>query len=81
VTPDTLSHVLLALAAVIVVARIIGVVLRRLAQPPVISEILAGIMPGPSLQGRLAPGGSQLLFPPDIMPLLGVVSQIDVVLY
>jgi len=81
VNPDTLFHVLLALVAVIIVARIIGVLLRRLGQPPVVGEILAGIMLGPSLLGRLAPAASQFLLPPDIMPLLSGVSHIGIILY
>lgn len=81
VSPDTLFHVLLALAAVILAARAIGLVLRRLGQPPVIGEILAGIMLGPSLLGRVAPAQAQFLFPPDVIPLIGVVSQIGIILY
>jgi Kef-type K+ transport system membrane component KefB len=81
VSPDTLFHVLLALAAVILAARAVALVLRQLGQPPVIGEILAGIMLGPSLLGRVAPESSQFLFPPDVIPLLGVVSQIGIILY
>jgi Kef-type K+ transport system membrane component KefB len=81
VSPDTLFHVLLALAAVIVVARITSLALRRFGQPPVIGEILAGIMLGPSLLGRVAPAASHFLFPGEIVPLIGVISQIGIVLY
>jgi Kef-type K+ transport system membrane component KefB len=81
VSPDALFHVLLALLAVIVVARLTAILLRRFGQPPVIGEILAGIMLGPSLLGRIAPGASQFLFPPSIVPLIGVVSQIGIILY
>jgi Kef-type K+ transport system membrane component KefB len=78
---DTLLHVLLALVVIILVARVMAVVLGRLGQPPVIGEILAGIMLGPSLLGRVAPDGSAFLFPPSILPLLGVLAQIGVILY
>lgn len=80
-SPDTLLHVLMALVVVILAARATGLVLRRFGQPPVIGEVLAGIMLGPSLLGRLAPEASHFLFPPDIIPLLGVVSQIGIILY
>jgi hypothetical protein len=80
-SPDTLLHVLLALVVIILVARVMAVVLGRLGQPPVIGEILAGIMLGPSLLGRVAPDGSGFLFPPSILPLLGVLAQIGVILY
>jgi Kef-type K+ transport system membrane component KefB len=79
--PDTLLHVLLALVLVILVARVTAMALGRLRQPPVIGEILAGIMLGPSLLGRIAPAESRYLFPPDIVPLLGVLSQIGIIIY
>src|SRR5262245_53010989 len=46
---DNLLHVLLALVVIIVAARSVGFVFRRLGQPPVIGEIIAGILLGPSL--------------------------------
>ena len=48
---DNLLHVLLALVVIIVAARIVGFVFRRIGQPPVIGEIIAGILLGPSLLG------------------------------
>ena len=80
-SPDTLFHVLLALAAVIVAARVTSLVLRRFGQPPVIGETVAGILLGPSLLGRVAPAASRFVFPPDIVSLIGVVSQIGIILY
>src|ERR1041384_965367 len=52
---DALMHVLLALGVVIVAARVLGMLFARLHQPPVIGEIIAGILLGPSLLGRFAP--------------------------
>jgi Kef-type K+ transport system membrane component KefB len=80
-TPDTLLHVLLALAVVIVAARGTGAIFRRLHQPPVIGEVLAGIMLGPSLLGRFAPGVSAFLLPSAVAPYIGVMSQVGVILY
>ena len=54
---DVLVHVLLALAVVIVTARALGSLFAKLKQPPVIGEVLAGILLGPSLLGRIAPVG------------------------
>jgi Kef-type K+ transport system membrane component KefB len=81
VSPDALFHVLLALVAVILVARVTAVALRRFGQPPVIGEIIAGILLGPSLLGHLAPAASRFLFPPDTVSLIGMVSQIGIILY
>src|SRR5688572_21928528 len=54
-TNESLVHVLLVLVAVILLARIVGAVFKYFHQPPVIGEILAGIMLGPSLLGQVAP--------------------------
>jgi Kef-type K+ transport system membrane component KefB len=78
---NALLHVLVALMLVIVMARAIGALFARLAQPPVIGEILAGILLGPSVLGRLAPHTSAYLLPPEVAPFLGVLSQIGVILY
>lgn len=78
---QALLHVLLALAVVIITARAIGTLFRYLHQPPVIGEIIAGILLGPSLLGRFAPGVSAYILPPAVAPFLGVLSQVGVVLY
>jgi Kef-type K+ transport system membrane component KefB len=78
---EALPHVLLALAVVILAARLVGAVFRRLHQPPVIGEMLAGILIGPSLLGRLLPGVSEFLLPASTAPLLSIIAQIGVVLF
>ena len=77
----TLLHVLLALAVVIVAARGMGALFRRLGQPPVIGEVLVGILLGPSLLGRVAPPIYAYLLPATVAPYLGVLSQVGVILY
>ncbi|MFL6450385.1 MAG: cation:proton antiporter [Bryobacteraceae bacterium] len=74
-------HVLLALALVIASARALGAVFRLVHQPPVVGEMIAGIMLGPSLLGRLAPGFAAYILPQSIAPLLNVISQFGVILY
>jgi Kef-type K+ transport system membrane component KefB len=77
----TILHILLALAAVIVVGRILGRLFRGTHQPPVICEVLAGILLGPSLLGRVAPGAYAFILPASIVPGLNVVAQFSVVVY
>jgi Kef-type K+ transport system membrane component KefB len=50
-------------------------------QPPVIGEVLAGIVLGPSLLGRLAPSVAAAILPPSIAPQLRVVAELSVILY
>ena len=58
---EMLARVLLAVAVVIVAARLLGNVFRLINQPRVIGEIVAGILLGPSLLGPVLPRGH--LFP------------------
>jgi Kef-type K+ transport system membrane component KefB len=85
VTTAPLIHLLLALAAVILLGRLLGLVLCKLHQPPVIGEVLAGITLGPSLLGWI--GQSWLgwetpqLLPPVAAEHLGVIAQLGIILY
>ncbi len=72
---------LLALVVVIATARAMGYVFRSANQPPVVGEILAGIVLGPSLLGRLAPGAEGYLFPATVGPFLNIIAQVGVILY
>jgi Kef-type K+ transport system membrane component KefB len=73
--------VLLTLAAVLVTGRLLGALLARLRQPPVIGEVLAGIVLGPSLLGHLAPAVATAILPPSIAPQLRAVAELSVILY
>ena len=61
--PDILWHLLLALAAVVILGRLLGSLLRAVGQPPVIGEVVAGILLGPSLLGRVAPDVAAYVLP------------------
>src|ERR1700691_508951 len=76
-----LLHVLLALVVVIATARAMGWVFRTFGQPPVVGEIIAGIVLGPSLLGRLTPGAEGYLFPATVGPFLNIIAQVGVILY
>lgn len=76
-----LPQVLVALVAVISVARILGFVCQRLGQPRVIGEVIAGIALGPSLFGRIAPDAMAFVFPSAVSPILGILAQLGVILY
>jgi Kef-type K+ transport system membrane component KefB len=80
-TVDTVSHVLLALAAIIVTAQVMRQAFKWIGQPAVVGEIVGGIMLGPSLLGRVAPGAFGALLPPSVAPFLGVHAQIGIILY
>jgi Kef-type K+ transport system membrane component KefB len=75
-----LGQVLLALAAVILVGRLLALVLKWLGQPPVIGEVLAGIALGPSLFAWFGYETSPLL-PAEVGPYLAIIAQLGVILY
>ena len=80
-TADLLLHVLLALAVVVISGRVAGRLVAAVGQPPVIGEVLSGILLGPSLLGLLAPAAENYLFPLSVRPPLGLIAQAGVVLY
>jgi len=67
-----------ALVVIIVVARLLGLLCRRLGQPEVIGEIAGGILLGPTLvHGAI----TRELFPADIRPALTAVSTVGVCVF
>jgi Kef-type K+ transport system membrane component KefB len=73
-----LVPVLAALAAVIVTGQLLAKLCAYLHQPPVIGEVIAGILLGPSLLG---PELSGRVLPPVVAPFLGLIAQLGVILY
>lgn len=62
------SHILLFLLQLLVLlgaARTLGALCEEVKIPAIAGEILAGVMLGPTLLGRLSPAAQQWLFPPD----------------
>lgn len=80
-TSHTLLHVLLALAVVLIACRLVGGLFAWWGQPPVIGEVIAGILLGPSLLGQFSPDTTDALFPTAILPVLGILAQVGVILY
>jgi K+:H+ antiporter len=78
---ETLPHVLLALLVIVSASRFIGSLFRRIHQPAVIGEVVAGIALGPSLLGRVWPEAVSFLFPAEVAPFLGVLAQVGVILF
>lgn len=71
----------LQLAVIILVCRAVGIGAKRAGQPQVVSEMIAGVILGPSLLGLFFPQIQSYLFPPASMSILFAVSQLGLVLY
>jgi len=74
-------HLLLQLAIILATARALGLVLGRFGQPPVIGEMIAGIVLGPIVFGAFAPETHVWLFPRDKIAALEGLSQVGLVLF
>jgi len=66
------------LAIIILLARLLGMAAKRLGQPPVLGEIIAGILLGPTLfQGKI----TATLFPITLRPSLSALANLGVVMF
>ena len=71
----------IAVAVVMLVSRLFGMLFVRINQPRVMGEVLAGIVLGPTVVGALWPDLESTLFPSDIIPFIGVVAQLGLIFY
>jgi Kef-type K+ transport system membrane component KefB len=82
---QNLTHPLALLLAqiitIIMVARLLGWVCKKIGQPTVIGEIAAGILLGPSFVGMYFTGFSAALFPVESFGNLQFLSQIGLILF
>jgi len=76
-----LAILLAQIITIIIVARFFGWMFRKIGQPSVIGEIIAGIVLGPSLLGMYFPEFSTMLFPKESLGNLQFLSQIGLILF
>lgn len=76
-----LALLLFQIITIVLVARIFGWIFRKIGQPSVIGEIIAGIVLGPSLFGLYFPDMKDALFPADSLGNLQLLSQIGLILF
>ena len=78
---DPLAILLAQIVMIILTARIFGWFFKKIGQPTVIGEIIAGIVLGPSLVGMYFPEFSAALFPEASLGNLKFLSQIGLILF
>src|SRR5205807_9633248 len=59
------------------ICRVVSRLFRFIGQPPVIGEVVAGILLGPSFLGEY----SEYVLPRSVAPYLGTIAQLGVILY
>ncbi|MEV7157059.1 cation:proton antiporter [Streptomyces misionensis] len=78
---DPLLPVLLAVPVVVLACQAGGRAVRLLGQPPVIGEILVGILLGPSLLGWLASSVQHHLLPPSVLPVTSALGTLGLLTF
>jgi Kef-type K+ transport system membrane component KefB/nucleotide-binding universal stress UspA family protein len=63
---EALLFLLFDLAVIIAAARLLGALARKMGQPGVVGEIVAGMILGPTVLGRISPALPAQLFPPEV---------------
>jgi Kef-type K+ transport system membrane component KefB len=76
-----IAAIFLAIAIVLIVARLFGVVAVKIGQPRVMGEVIAGLCLGPSLLGAISANLQSTFFPSDALSALGVVANLGLIFY
>jgi len=78
---EPLAILLMQIITILITARIFGYICKKIGQPTVIGEIIAGIFLGPSFLGLFFPDFSSFLFPYRSLGNLQLLSQIGLILF
>lgn len=76
-----IARLLLQILVIVVAARLLGRLFKRMGQPAVIGEVAAGIALGPSLLGAALPEATAFIFPAPSLPGLQLLSQLGLILF
>lgn len=81
-TPAQLSVAFfLQMAVILAFCKAVGALARRVGQPQVVGEMIAGVVLGPSLIGHWFPEAQKAIFPPESLNILYAGAQFGVGLY
>ena len=78
---DPYPRLLVALPAILATCHLVGMVAKRCGQPPVIGEIAAGVLLGPSLLGLVWPQGFGWLFPAQVVGAINSLAQLGLIFF
>src|SRR5262245_26924780 len=81
--PAAMNLLILVLHVTVILfaSRLTGMLFKKIRQPQVIGEMVAGILLGPSLLGWVAPEISRFICPPSSLGYLNALSQIGLVFF
>jgi Kef-type K+ transport system membrane component KefB len=80
--PDEIAAIVfIDIAIIIIVARLVGALFRKIRQPVVVGEILAGIFLGPTILGAFPGDLTTRVFPLQVRPFLNVLAQLGLIIF
>ncbi|CAG8748890.1 19086_t:CDS:2 [Gigaspora margarita] len=77
---DPLTLVIIQIVLIVIFTRVLNVALSRFRQPRVISEVIGGIILGPSVLGHI-PGYMNFIFPPQSLTYLNLLANLGLILF
>lgn len=78
---EPLTLLLAQIIVILIVAKALGGLMRKIKQPAVVGEMIAGILLGPTLMGSVFPSFSQAIFPSSSLTHIQFLSQIGLILF
>jgi Kef-type K+ transport system membrane component KefB len=75
------AHFFLQLVVILGACALMRSLMRRIGQSPVVGEMIAGVLLGPSLLGAIAPGAATWIFAKGDKPVLYAVASLGLTLY
>lgn len=78
---EPLPRFIAQVGLIVLVSRLLALVTRRIGQPMVVAEVVAGILLGPSLFGLVMPTSYGIIFASDSLKTLALTSQLGLILF
>ena len=76
-----LSLLLIQIVVIVSSSKLLASLVKKIGQPMVMGEIIAGILLGPSVLGHFFPEVSGFIFQPESLPNLNFLSQLGLILF
>jgi len=76
---DLATRFFLACAVILIACRLVSALAGRVGQPPVVGEMITGVLLGPSLLGAVSPRLEADLFPKALLPVVYVAGQLGLI--
>nr|QEO75069.1 sodium/hydrogen exchanger [uncultured bacterium] len=80
-TVDTTGKFMIAVTAVLLLSQLCGRAVRLAGQPPVVGEVIGGLLLGPSVLGHFAPSVQEWLFPGPVKSAVQLTAQLGLVAF